>query len=294
MKRTSILFYLLSFYVLLQFLWWGFHLTQLTQLVSEQSGKGNQRIFMIIGEGMVFLLILILGIWKMKSSIKKELQLTQNQTNFLLSVTHELKTPIASNKLYLQTILKRELDTEKRKELIEKALNENIRLEKMIDNILNATRLENRKLILHKEEVNISDFLTSIVDRFQKNNPEIAFKTDISSAITKSIDPFIFETIINNLIENAIKYAGKEGPITVELIQNSTTQIRVKDLGPGVDAEAQKNIFKKFYRAGNEEIRNQKGSGLGLFIAAEFSRLHGGQLKYLDNQPTGAIFELIL
>lgn len=294
MKRTSILFYLLSFYVLLQFLWWGFHLTQLTQLVSEQSGKGNQRIFMIIGEGMVFLLILILGIWKMKSSIKKEFQLTQNQTNFLLSVTHELKTPIASNKLYLQTILKRELDPEKRKELIEKALNENIRLEKMIDNILNATRLENRKLILHKEEVNISGFLTSIVDRFQKTNPEIGFKIAISSEISKSIDPFIFETIINNLIENAIKYAGKEGPITVELIQNSTTQIRIKDLGPGVDAEAQKNIFKKFYRAGNEETRNQKGSGLGLFIAAEFSRLHGGQLKYSNNQPTGAIFELIL
>lgn len=294
MKRTSILFYLLSFYVLLQFLWWGFHLTQLTQIVSEQSGKGNQRIFMIIGEGMVFLLILIFGIWKMKSSIKKELQLTQNQTNFLLSVTHELKTPIASNKLYLQTILKRELDAEKRKELIEKALNENIRLEKMIDNILNATRLENRKLILHKEEVTVSDFLTSIVDRFQKNNPEIVFKTVISSEVSKSIDPFIFETIINNLIENAIKYAGKEGPITIELIKNSTTHIRVKDLGPGVDVEAQKNIFKKFYRAGNEEIRSQKGSGLGLFIAAEFSRLHGGQLKYLDNQPKGAIFELIL
>lgn len=294
MKRTSILFYLLSFYVLLQFAWWGFHLIQLTEVAHAETGTGTKRIFMIVGEGMVFLLILIVGIWKIRSSVKKELQLSHNQNNFLLSVTHELKTPIASNKLYLQTVLKRELDPEKRNDLIAKALSENLRLEKMIDNILNASRLENRKLVVHKEEVELSSFLTSLVERFRKSFPEAQLVADIQPNVNAQIDPFIFETIINNLIENAIKYSHANGPITIQLVQKEKIYIRVIDCGPGVAIKEQKEIFKKFYRAGNEETRNQKGTGLGLFIAVEFTRLHSGQLKYSANQPKGSIFELIL
>lgn len=295
MKRsTSLFFYLLSFYVLLQFAWWGFHLIQLTDIVHAENGLSSKRVFMIVGEGMVFLLILVVGIWRIRRSIRKELELSRHQNNFLLSVTHELKTPIASNKLYLQTILKRDLDAEKRNNLIEKALLENDRLEKMMDNILNASRLENRKLLVHKEEVQLSHFVTSIVDRHKKIYPEVEFQCSITPSIHTNIDPFLYESIVNNLIENAIKYAASFGPINIELEQKNTIVLRVSDFGPGVPVEAQKNIFKKFYRAGNEETRNQKGTGLGLFIAAEFTRIHKGQLKYSDNQPQGAIFELIL
>ena len=294
MKNTTVLFYLLSVYVLLQFAWWGFHLIQLTEFAYAQTGNGTKRIFMIVGEGMVFLLILIFGIWKIRASVKKELQLSHNQNNFLLSVTHELKTPIASNKLYLQTILKRELDTEKRNDLISKALSENLRLEKMIDNILNASRLENRMLVVHKEDVELSIYLTSLVERFRKSFPEATLIAKIQENVMAQIDPFIFETIVNNLIENALKYSHSDGPITVQLIQQEKLHIRIIDCGPGVAIQEQKDIFKKFYRAGNEEIRSQKGTGLGLFIAVEFTRLHSGQLKYSANQPKGSIFELIL
>ena len=295
MKRsTSLFFYLLSFYVLLQFAWWGFHLIQLTDIVNAENGLSTKRIFMIVGEGMVFLLILVVGIWRIRRSIRKELELSRHQNNFLLSVTHELKTPIASNKLYLQTVLKRELETEKRNRLIEKALLENDRLEKMMDNILNASRLENRKLLVHKEEVQLSHFVNSIIDRHKKIYPEVDFQCAITPTIHQNIDPFLYESIVNNLIENAIKYAAESGPITIELIQNNKVTLRVSDCGPGVPVEAQKNIFKKFYRAGNEETRSQKGTGLGLFIASEFTRIHNGQLKYSSNQPQGAIFELIL
>lgn len=295
MKRsTSLFFYLLSFYVLLQFAWWGFHLVQLTAIVNAENGLSTKRIFMIVGEGMVFFLILIVGIWKIRHSIRKELELSRHQNNFLLSVTHELKTPIASNKLYLQTVLKRDLDTEKRKSLIEKALLENDRLEKMVDNILNASRLENRKLLVHKEEVELSNFVTSIIERYKKLYPDTHFNSFISPGLNFAIDPFLIETIINNLIENAIKYAGKSGNIIIELKQDKKVIFRVSDFGQGVPLLEQKSIFKKFYRAGNEETRSQKGTGLGLFIAAEFTKIHNGELKYSDNQPQGAIFELIL
>jgi len=294
MKRSAFLFYFLSVYVLLQFAWWGFHIIELTIQLSEKTHAGYNRIWMVAGEGMVFFLIIIFGIWKLRQSIKKELELSRNQNNFLLSVTHELKTPIASNKLYLQTVLKHELDPEKRKELIEKALSENIRLEKMIDNILNASRLENRVLELHKEKIDLAQFLKSIVDRYRKNYPQTQFIEKIEGSHHLEIDPFVIETVLNNLIENALKYAGDKNPISIAFSSKDFTTIRVSDLGSGILPEDQQNMYKKFYRAGDEETRSKKGSGLGLFIASEFSKLHGAQLKYKNNEPHGAIFELTL
>lgn len=293
-KNTSIFFYFLSLYVIAQFVWWGFHILDLTDQVAGDTPKGNRRMIMIVGEGAVFLAILIFGIIRIRRSIRKELEFSRNQNNFLLSVTHELKTPIASTKLYLQTLQKRTINEEKREEILLKTLQQNEQLERLIDNILNASRLENKRLVLHQEETNVSAFLSSIFDRYARQYPHIPFVNGIQPDIAAEIDPFIFETIVNNLIENAIKYAGNDGPITIELVKNEKLIVRVKDSGPGIPLPYRKDIFKKFYRVGNEETRTQKGSGLGLFIAKELSRLHKGLIKYYDNDPRGAVFELSL
>ena len=104
-KRTALIFYFLSAYVVVQFLWWGFHLIELTSLAGSNSVMISKRTSMIIGEGSIFLLILFVGIWQIRLSIKREMRLAEGQRNFLLSVTHELKTPLAANKLYIQTRL---------------------------------------------------------------------------------------------------------------------------------------------------------------------------------------------
>ncbi len=114
-RQATIIFYILSLYVVVQFLWWGFHLIELTSAITEESDLINKRVTMVIGEGIVFLLILLLGHWQIRRSIKKQLTLDKDQRNFMLSVTHELKTPLAANKLYLQTISKRDLDESKKK-----------------------------------------------------------------------------------------------------------------------------------------------------------------------------------
>lgn len=279
---------------MLQFIWWGFHLVQLTELTNGNEEIIQKRVVMIIGEGSVFLIILIIGLLKIRSSIRKELQVNKNQTNFLLSVTHELKTPIASTKLYLQTVLKRDLDAEKRNSLIQKALSENDRLERMIDNIINASRLENRKLELHKKELDLTDFIDGIITRYQKLNPLLKIRLEAHANIIFSADPFVLETILNNLTENAIKYAGVENEILIRIKQKEKLHIEVLDCGPGIKPADQTAIFTKFYRAGDEETRSQKGSGLGLFIASEFAHMHNGNLKYRDNSPQGSIFELTL
>jgi K+-sensing histidine kinase KdpD len=294
-RQTAIFFYLLGIYVVLQFAWWGFHLIELTESLKSEPTEISKRVVIVIGEGLVFFSILLFGLWKIRSSIKKELQLSQRLTNFLLSVTHELKTPLAANKLYLQTIQKRKLDEAKRNDLMEKAIQENIRLEMMIDNILNATRLENNALKPHKEKVELSDFLNQIVERFHKRHQIDLIQREIQQEIHVEIDIFFFETIINNLIENAVKYAGSNPKIVVYLRnENSNVVFGVKDEGSGIPKNERVDMFKKFYRIGNEETRMQKGSGLGLFIVAELVRIHKGKILYKENSPVGANFEITL
>ncbi len=281
--------------MVLQFAWWGFHLIELTEELKSDSSDVSKRVIMIIGEGLVFFSILLFGLWKIRSSIKKELQLSERQNNFLLSVTHELKTPLAANKLYLQTIQKRNLDEEKRKSLMEKAIQENERLEGMIENILNASRLENNALKAHKEELNVSALFEQLAERFQKRNQQELLILNLEKDIVAKIDIFFIETIINNLLENALKYGGASGNIELYLFKKADRLIfGVKDQGPGIPREEIKEVFEKFYRSGNEDTRQQKGSGLGLFIVAELVRMHQGKVNYKENTPRGANFEITL
>lgn len=294
-KQTAIFFYILGAYVVLQFVWWGYHLIELTEELKKEPAEIAKRITMIFGEGLVFFGILIFGLSKIRSSIIKELRLSERQNNFLLSVTHELKTPLAANKLYLQTILKRKLDEQSKTDLLQKAVQENERLELMIDNILNASRIENKALQPMKEEKNLSEIMNSVVDRFHRRNQKEFITCEIESGIVVPVDIFFIETILNNLIENAIKYGTIEKGISVYLFRkNHDILFGVKDQGPGISKELRKQIFYKFFRAGNEETRMKKGSGLGLFIVSELVRMHDAKIIYKENSPSGANFEITL
>ena len=295
-KQNSIFFYILGVYVVLQFVWWGYHLIELSNELDKQKAEVSNRVVMIMGEGLVFFLILIVGLWRIRSASKKELKYSERQNNFLLSVTHELKTPLAANKLFLQTVLKRDLEKSKREELIEKAIAENSRLEVMIDNILNASRIENKLLKVHFEMFELSDFLKIIAEKFNKIHQKEVILTDFKEKIEVKADKFMIEMCINNLIENALKYGDSNQTILLycRLTDKNQVKFGVKDKGKGVPLAFQKEIFDKFVRNENEETRLQKGTGLGLFITSEFVKIHGGKIKYYDNVPKGANFEITL
>lgn len=292
-RRTTLILYVLSVYVILQFTWWGYHLIELTHEVGDESLVINKRVAMILGEGSVFLLLLIIGIWQIRKSILKDLKLSERQNNFLLSVTHELKTPLAANRLYIQTVLKRDLSKEQFNQLLLKANEENDRLERMIDNILNASRLENRALQLTKEHFDLYKLSQFSIDRFQQLSPQITFILDVPENTSVKGDRLLIETILTNLIENALKYAGPQAHVSIygKTIGNSTS-FGIKDDGPGVSSEDQEKIFSKFYRSGNEDTRMQKGSGLGLYIVRELVHLHRGKISYKNNTPEGANFQI--
>ena len=292
-RRAALIFYILSVYVVVQFIWWGYHLIELTGEVTKTDTHVSKRVAMIIGEGAVFLVLLLFGIWLIRRSIRKELKLSERQNNFLLSVTHELKTPLAANKLYIQTVTKRDLSKEQQNDILKKAIEENTRLERMIDNILNASRLENKALQLEKEEFSLKDLVNAISVRFNTILGQDIVKVNCNETIEITGDKFMIETVLNNLIENAIKYAGKDQPI--ELYgskEDGNIRFGVKDLGPGIDKDKRNIVFQKFYRIGNEEVRTQKGSGLGLFIVSELIQMHGGTVSCLENQPSGCNFQI--
>ena len=290
-KQTAIFFYILGVYVVMQFVWWGYHLIDLSSEI-DNGDSSNKRIFMIIGEGLVFFFILMLGLWKIRNSFLKEMKLSRSQNNFLLSVTHELKTPLTSNKLYLQTLLKRKsLERNLQEEMLNQAIVENKRLEDMIENILTATRIENHRLQLNTEECNLSNQMTQMIEKWSKTR--IPVEISIEQNMITKVDLFVIETVLHNLLENALKYAGKEAKIEVYLykIKNTITW-GVKDNGNGILNEHTKDIFSKFVRIGNEETRAQKGTGLGLYIVKSLLKFHGDSVVYIANKPKGAHFKI--
>jgi signal transduction histidine kinase len=294
-RQTVIIFYILGIYVFLQFAWWGYHLIELTFELNKAPSETAKRTIMVLGEGLVFFSILILGLWKIRSSIRKELQLTKNQNNFLLSVTHELKTPIASTRLLLQTLKKHGLNEDKRKDLLDKTLSENLRLESLIDNILNATRLEHNALLPTYEDTNLSLVMNEIATTYENRFPKATLTRQLESDTPVRCDRLFIECILTNLLDNAFKYAGEEAHVTLQLQgANTHVKITVSDNGLGIPDLEKKEIFRKFYRSGNEETRSQKGSGLGLYIVSELVRLHQGTIVLSSGKSGGAKFQVIL
>jgi K+-sensing histidine kinase KdpD len=294
-KQTAFFFYFLGFYVVLQFAWWAYHLVELTKELKQDDAIVSKRIIMIIGEGLVFFSILVFGLWRIRRSFQKELQLSRRQTNFLLSVTHELKTPLAANKLYLQTMQKRNLEEEQKQKFLSKAIQENERLENMIDNILNASRIENNALKPQKTETNVSELMKQIVERNQKRRQEEFIIVEIENNIHFPVDELFVETILNNLIDNAKKYGFADSKVTVYLNKHDEQiEFGVINIGNAVPLVSRKEIFEKFFRNQNEETRTQKGSGLGLFIVNELVKLHNGKIQYKETIPEGSNFQITL
>jgi two-component system phosphate regulon sensor histidine kinase PhoR len=316
-SRTLFWFYLLLVYVILQFVWWSYlmvnlnneiyHLkTELNLLKGETLNevvlKGNElneklhkRWVMISGEGVVFIGILLLGVFQIRKTFKKEAELSQQQQNFLLSVTHELKSPIASSKLQLQTLQKHELSREKQKEIIANAINDTERLNNLVENILLAAKIENDVYSLHKEKYNISEFITEGIDQTIKSfNYKQRVVLAIEPDIYMNIDRTNFPSIILNLFENAVKYSPENSTITVNLKKESQKIVlSIADEGGGISDKEKKNIFLKFYRVGSEETRKTKGTGLGLYIVNYLVKQHDGIIVVKNNTPKGSLFEII-
>jgi signal transduction histidine kinase len=208
MKRSLVIFYALIIYALAQLIWWGY------QLVSLQ----HRKLGMILSEGSMFIIVLSFGAYYLHRSINKEQKLQEQKKNFLLSVTHELKSPLASIKLLLQTIQKRDLTKLQIQDFINKSLLDIERLDDMVENMLLASKIDNRSYSFPKASFSLSVLVDSIVNRLQLTKCDGNMKiinAEIEPKIEFTGDKFALTSVVTNLVENAIKYSGPCEPVDV-------------------------------------------------------------------------------
>lgn len=308
-----ILTYSVMFYMSLALIWWTILLSKnnaelfsakAAQLDKNLAGYSESyhslKVFhdrkakMILGEGFVFGCMLIIGLYVLQRMFNKELDAAQRQKNFLLSITHELKSPIASVNLITETLQKRELDKEKRHVLLDNILSESKRLEKLINNLLLSAKLQTAYQY-NFEPTEMNDFVEHQINRFRTLNPGLTIRFERQKEIFYLVDREAFDSVLVNILENAVKYGGDQPVIDVALTENEEAVIfQCKDYGIGISKEDKTKIFEPFFRVGSEDTRKTKGTGLGLYIAGRIVRAHKGRIEISENQPTGSIFNVIL
>jgi len=254
--------------------------------------KHKRYAWMVIGEGLFFVCCLILGLMIVRRSAQKEVALARQRRNFLLSITHELKSPIAAVRLVLETFSKRELTKAQTQQLTSGGLRDATRLQNLVQDLLLAARLED-SWHPHYESIHLTKMVTECIESLQFRFPlsvihqEIAEDFPIFQADKSGIN-----AVIMNLLENAIKYSPKGSPVVISAQnrKNGHLRISVSDQGQGIPPQEYQTVFEKFYRLGNEETRQATGTGLGLYIVKQVVTAHEGRIKIEANKPQGTVF----
>jgi two-component system, OmpR family, sensor histidine kinase CiaH len=251
----------------------------------------DRNITQYLGEGITFMAIMLVGAVFVYRAVRKQILLNEQQQNFMMAITHELKTPIAIIRLNLETLQRRKLDFSQQEKLIGNTLIETTRLNDLCDNILLAAQIDAGRYLPHKEEVNISELTEQSAFFLQTRFPKREIIKNIGPGISLSGDSLLLHLLFNNLIENALKYSPSSMPVTVTLGKTEqTARFSVSDMGSGIPDHEKKKIFGKFYRMGNENTRKSKGTGLGLYLSRKIAEDHDASISVIDNQPTGSIF----
>jgi two-component system, OmpR family, sensor histidine kinase CiaH len=300
----------LLFYMVAALLWWFIALENQNKLVTNIrlnelkkddpeypylvaiiNSAAKRKTIQYTGEGITFLGLILVGAVFVFRSTRKQIKLAQQQQNFMMAITHELKTPIAITQLNLETLQKRQLEEETRQKLIHNTLQEAIRLNTLCNNILFAAQLDSGIQSQNKQELNLTDLVEGCIDNFKTRYPLRVLQEEIQESIYIHGEQLLLQMLVNNLIENAIKYSAKEQPIIIALSETAEQIFcAVKDFGKGIEDIEKKHIFDKFYRIGNENTRNAKGTGLGLYLCKKIATGHNAYISVTDNQPKGSIF----
>ncbi len=248
---------------------------------------------MLFGESILLGLSILMGVLFVYRILRDEISAAKQQRNFLLSITHELKSPIAGIRLILETFQKRrELPAATQIQLSTNALNETDRLTTLVNDLLLSAKLET-SYHLNYEQVDIADVVQESAEIVVNKYPGAKISLDIAPELPKiRADRTALFSVAINLIENAAKYSQPSPEIVVNLHLNGHKELllSVADNGIGIADTEKRKIWGKFYRIGSEDTRQTKGTGLGLYIVRQLVKLHGGIIQLKDNSPRGTIF----
>lgn len=244
---------------------------------------------MIFGEGLVFGLALIIGIWLIYKSYNQTLKNEKNKSNFLLAVTHELKSPLTAISLNLQTIRRSKSISEQGLGNLSLAESETNRLNLLIENLLHSAKSDFSE-IKNRQHVDLDKLIAQVISDFGQ---------DIKYTITGSKQPVYvskisIETILKNLIENALKFSNNPALIHIATTYNTdNTKVAITDNADIIPIKERANIFAKFYRLGDENTRKTKGVGLGLYLVDKLIKEIGGSIA-VSKHNSGNIFTITI
>ena len=245
-----------------------------------------------VGEGVTFLLMIIAGAVYIFRVIKKQLQQSEQQLNLMMAITHELKTPIAVTKLNLETMQLRRLEFAQQQKLIRNTIEEANRLNTLCNNMLYMSQLDAGNSTLTNEKIDLSTLASDCAEDFNVRFPERKIQIEVENDIFISGDKLLLQLAINNLLDNAIKYSGKDDVVLIKVFkENKRIKLQVIDYGIGVENEEKEKIFEKYFRGAG---KHAKGTGLGLYLTREIVKQHHGSISMKSNYPRGSIFEIQL
>jgi signal transduction histidine kinase len=316
-RFITVVYWLLLLYIVAALVWWFVSLEKqnqnltnlrLSELNSQKATldpkKFAEQFFKInndskrntekyIAEGVTFLILIFVGAFFVYRSVRKQFRMQYQQQNFMMAITHELKTPISVAMLNLETLQKYQLDPEKQKKLIRMTLQETSRLDTLINNILVSSQLEGGGYVFSKEELDFSSLFKDCVREAKNRYTERTFIENIEPEIEIAGDPLLLQLLISNLIENAVKYSPKEKPIICKLTKSGNDVImNIIDEGIGIADTEKTKIFEKFYRTGNESTRKTQGTGLGLYLCSKIAGDHNADISVTNNIPSGTNFAI--
>lgn len=263
-------------------------------LGSEHSGV----YWTLLAVGSTFFVLVLVGVILYLALTVKAIRLNQRQSNFIDSVTHELKSPIASLKLYLQTLTRHQVTADQQADFQRFMLEDLERLDHLIDHLLDAARLEHSELAVGEEDVPLDELLARCAkvtcQRYSLPENTIDLRLQPVRVRARAAD---LEIVFRNLLDNAIKYSGDHPQVEVDALTDGNGRViaRIGDNGPGIPPKLRRKIFGRFVRLGSELERTKAGTGLGLYLVRTLVKRLGGKIQ-VWNRPTshGTIFEVDL
>ena len=245
----------------------------------------NPREVALLVLGIIFFLLIITGLVLNTTFLIREIRRNEQHDAFINAVTHELKTPLTSIRLYLETLKKRDLTESQRQEFYDVMLADSDRLLQTVEQILRAGRSGQRGRNINLRKIDIGELVHECVDlarlRYNLSPAAVSFAESLNGERPQvKADADELRAAISNLLDNAVKYSVKEVEVSVEvaLLDEKRVAVRIQDHGIGIPAAQLKRIFKRFYRVPGRVMGRIKGTGLGLFIVRSVIEKHGGRV----------------
>ena len=310
MKKRNSLIYYVTVFTLAQIAWFSLlmlwiswyvsnyiMISEIGEKVSTKLLSETTNVLALVG-GLVLLVVISIAMSLIFIYLTKQMNLTKLYDNFIANVTHELKSPLSSIQLYLETMKSRQISLDKEKEFLTIMLKDTRRLNHLINSILEISGMEQKKLARNYAVIDIQKLSEIMIDEAIDNYrlPPEAVTIDGRADCLCVIDQEAYKIVINNLFDNSIKYSRGNVKIEIQLMQNSKYFVLTfTDHGIGIPIKKQEKIFYKFLRIYDQESPSVKGTGLGLYWVREIIKSHGGKVSVISGgRDKGTTFTIEL